>query len=244
MISLPVTHYEIIYGSIVLVVILVVGFVYELKQGATKVYTKNEIAHGGNGSMLIKAFIETIFLDMFASEPMAACHTQAFYESKAHVKRASHILVFYGFVLLLISTIIGFAFDRWITPYAFSKAFYLGPLGSVIETGLGVVGGIIILAGVAIYWPVRYRGEGWKALSAADLFLLLLAFTVITGFLLELAEEYSLYVAAAFWIHMAFIFALFATMPFTKFSHALYQIIWNTHDRFYRKVALNKGEES
>ncbi len=240
---MPATHYEIIYGSIILVVVLAAGFIFELKQGAARRFTRYSNAQGGNGSLLARAFIETIFLDMFASEPMAACHTEAFYENRTHVKRLSHLLIFYGFVLLLISTLIGFIFDRWITPYTFSKAFYLGPAGSAIETGLGLIGGIIILAGVVIYWPSRYRGEDWKAVTSADLFLLLLAFTVITGFLLELAEAYSLYVDAAFWVHMAFIFALFATMPFTKFSHALYQIIWNTYDRFDKKVALNKEVE-
>lgn len=237
MIALPITHYEIIYGAIILVVVLAAGFVFELSQGATKRISKYSNAQSGNGGLLARAFIETIFLDMFASEPMAVCHAKAFYENKTHIKRVSHLLIFYGFVLLLISTFIGFIFDRWITPYAFSKAFYLGPAGSAIETGLGLVGGITILSGAAIYWPFRYRGEDWRAISVADLFLFLLAFTVITGFLLEVAEAYSLYVAAAFWIHMAFIFALFATMPFTKFSHALYQIIWNTYDRFDKKVA-------
>ncbi len=238
------THYEIIYGAIILAVVLVVGFAFELERGATRRFNKNPYKQtGGTTGLLARAFIETIFLDMFASEPMAECHTQAFYESKTHTKRISHLLIFYGFLLLLIATIVGFIFDKWVTPYEFSKAFYLGSAGSLIETGLGIAGGIMILAGTVIYWPSRYRGEDWKSISAADLFLLLLAFTVITGFILEAAEAYSAYIAAAFWIHMAFIIALFGTMPFTKFSHALYQIIWNTYDRFDKKVASRSNEE-
>ena len=241
---LPVSHYEIIYGAIILVIVLIVGFAYELARGVTRRFVENPPRQvSGASGLLARAFIETIFLDMFAAEPMAECHTQAFYERKAHTKRISHLLIFYGFLLLLISTLIGFIFDKWITQYEVLEAYYLGPAGSLIETSLGIIGGVMILAGTVIYWPARHRGEDWKSVSAADLFLILLAFTVITGFILEAAEAYSAFISAAFWVHMAFVIALFATMPFTKFSHALYQIIWNTHNRFDKKVASRFSEE-
>jgi len=242
--TMPVTRYEVDYGALILVIILVIGFVYELMRGAARRFEKNPTEQkGGTAGLLARAFIETIFLDIFASAPLADCHSQAYYARRPHTKRVAHLLIFYGFLLTLIATGLGFLFDKWITPYEFSEAYYLGSAGSMIETGLGVIGGAMMLAGIVIYWPIRYRGEDWKTTSLADLFLFFLAFTVITGFILEAAEAYSAYIAPAFWVHMAFVVALFATMPFTKFSHALYQIIWNTYNRFEKKVASYFNKE-
>lgn len=241
MLILPVSHLDVIYGSLALVAVMVAGFAAEIARGAARTYNTYPALgepNGGGAGTLFRAFLETIFLDALAAEPMAVCHVQAYYERKPHVKRAAHLLIFYGFVFLIVSTVLGFLFDRWVTQSSFIPSYYLGLAGYYAEVGLGVAGGLMILSGVALYWPYRNRGERWSVLSVADTFIVLLALTVLSGFALEIAEATLSFVAidVAFWIHMALVFALFATMPFTKFSHALYQLIWNTYDRYMKKL--------
>ncbi len=220
---------------------MAIGFAVEIRRGALRRYdispAVGPVTREGAGSAFIKAAAEALAFDVLASAPLADCHQGAYYERRTRVKRVAHLLVFYGFLMLLVATILGFIFDKWVTATTFLPAYYLGPGGEAVIVGIGTLGGAMCLVGLGIYVPVRYRGERPAAkATSADWFLALLALTVITGFALETSEFYwSQAVDAVFWVHMLFVASLFVSMPFTKFSHALYQPVWAVYERMARR---------
>mgnify|MGYP001770694531 CR=1 FL=1 len=239
---LPVSRAVIDYGGLALLILLVIEFAVEALRGKFKSYglfpfvgpSKNE----GKAISVIKALSEAVFLDAFASEPLSDCHTGAYYSKKPKIKRAAHLLFFYGFILLLISTLLGFVFDKWLNQRTFIPSYTLGPFGPTLEIGTGTLGGVLIIIGFVLYWPNRFRGEVNLRVVATDAFLLLLVLTVLTGIFLEYSELTSAVylISYVFWIHISFVLALFVTMPYTKFSHAVYQLVWNFYERYYRRT--------
>jgi len=241
---LPINHTFIDYAGFTLLGILIIEFAIEIYRGKVRSYNifpfKGPSVSEGKTSASIKALAEVVAYDILASEPLAECHTGAYYSKKPHTKRSAHLLFLYGFIMLILSTISGFIFDKWVTQSAFLPSYYLGPAGNAIELGLGTLGGLLVLIGFIIYWPSRFRSESNSRITGTDVFILLLVFTVLTGLALEVAEIFFAYsvtsVTVAFWTHISFIFLLFITMPYTKFSHALYQIIWNYYERYARRT--------
>lgn len=239
---IPVPYHWIDYGSIAVVVVMIIGFIVEIWRGALgskNVYPfRGPVKKQGKFRAYIMGLIEAVFGDAFYSTPLKECHFAAYYERKTHVKRIAHFLIFYGFILLILSTITGFVFDKWISVYSFIPAEKLGSMGRFVEIGLGITGGLLVLIGLSIYIPYRFRGEISRRITTADTFILLLILSVLSGFLLEISEYIGshLFIAIAFWIHMAFVISLFASMPYTKASHVLYQIIWNFWERTGRRL--------
>jgi len=241
---LPINHMIIDYAGFALLGILIIEFAIEICRGEVRSYNifpvKGPSVSEGKTSASIKALAEVVAYDILASEPLAECHTGAYYSKKPHTKRSAHLLFLYGFIMLILSTISGFIFDKWVTQSAFLPSYYLGPAGNAIELGLGTLGGLLVLIGFIIYWPSRFRSESNSRITGTDVFILLLVFTVLTGLALEVAEIFFAYsvtsVTVAFWTHISFVFLLFITMPYTKFSHALYQIIWNYYERYARRT--------
>jgi nitrate reductase gamma subunit len=238
---LPINHTLIDYAGFALLGILIIEFAIEIYRGKVRSYNifpvKGPSVAEGKTSAFIKALAEVVVYDILASAPLAECHTGAYYSKKPHTKRSAHLLFLYGFIMLILSTISGFIFDKWVTQSEFLPSYYLGPAGEAIELGLGTLGGLFVLIGFLMYWPSRFRGESNLRITGTDVFILLLVFTVLTGFVLEVAEIFFTYsVTIVFWIHISFVFLLFITMPYTKFSHALYQIIWNYYERYARRT--------
>ncbi len=238
---LPINHAFVDYAGFALLGILIIEFAIEIYRGKVRSYNifpvKGPSVSEGKASASIKALAEVVVYDILVSEPLAECHTGAYYSKKTHTKRSAHFLFLYGFILLILSTVSGFIFDKWVTQSAFLPSYYLGPIGETIELGLGTLGGFLVLIGFIIYWPSRFRSESNSRITGTDVFILLLVFTVLTGLVLEVAEIFFTYsVTVVFWIHMSFVFLLFITMPYTKFSHALYQIIWNYYERYARRT--------
>jgi nitrate reductase gamma subunit len=238
---LPINHAIIDYAGFTVLGILIIEFVIEILRGKVRSYNifpiKGPSVSEGKASASIKALAEVVAYDILASEPLAECHTGAYYSKKPHTKRSAHLLFLYGFIMMILSTISGFIFDKWVTQSAFLPSYYLGPAGEAIELGLGTLGGLLVLAGFIIYWPTRFRSESNSRITGTDVFILLLVFTVLTGLALEVAEIFYAYsVTAVFWAHISLVFLLFITMPYTKFSHALYQIIWNYYERYARRT--------
>jgi nitrate reductase gamma subunit len=241
---LPVSHSIIDLGGYALLALLIIEFAVEILRGKAKKYdiypSSGPVTKEGAFSSISKAIAEVFVYDALLSSPLAECHTGAYYERKHHLKRIGHIMFFYGFLLLIFSTLSGFIFDRWVTSTTFIPSFYLGSAGEYIELFLGSLGGSLVILGFILYWPARFRGENNSRLTSTDAFLLLLLGTVITGFMMEDFELFNFSsISWMFWIHMTFVFLLFATMPYTKFSHVLYQIIWN----FYDRVSKREGVE-
>ena len=134
-------------------------------------------------------------------------------------RRNFHHLTFYGFLLCFaatsVATIYHYVFG-WKAPY---------PLYS-LPVILGVLGGIGLLVGpVGLMW-LQYRRDpdlADRSQTGMDAgFLALLFFTGLTGLaLLVLRESRAMGVLLA--LHLGFVLALFLTLPYGKFVHALYR---------------------
>ena len=104
----------------------------------------------------------------------------------------------------------------WKAPYPFYS----------LPVILGVLGGIGLLVGpVGLMW-LQYRRDpdlADRSQTGMDAgFLALLFFTSLTGLvLLVLRESRAMGVLLA--VHLGFVLALFLTLPYGKFVHALYR---------------------
>ena len=140
-------------------------------------------------------------------------------ETPSHVRRWFHHLTFYGFMLCFaatcVATIYHYGFG-WKAPYAFSSLPVL----------LGTAGGIGLLIGPAgLLWLKRIRDPALSAARQIGMdvgFLVLLLLSSVTGLLL-LAFRESSAMGVLLGIHLAIIMALFVTLPYGKFVHAVYR---------------------
>ena len=134
-------------------------------------------------------------------------------------RRNFHHLAFYGFMLCFaatsVATIYHYVF-AWKAPYPFYS----------LPVILGTLGGIGLIVG-----PAGLLGLKWKrdpeladpSQTGMDVgFIALLFFVSVTGLaLLALRETRAMGVLLA--VHLGFVLALFATLAYGKFVHALYR---------------------
>ena len=134
-------------------------------------------------------------------------------------RRTFHHFTFYGFLLCFAATTAATIYH-----YVFGiRAPY--PFWS-LPVLLGTIGGIGLLVGPAGLLWLRYRSDPEltdRSQTGMDAgFLVLLAATSLTGLLLLfLRETRAMGVLLA--IHLGFVLALFLTLPYGKFVHALYR---------------------
>jgi citrate/tricarballylate utilization protein len=134
-------------------------------------------------------------------------------------RRRFHHFTFYGFMLCFAATAAGTIYHYVFgirAPYPFwSLPVVLGTLG-----GLG-----LIVGPVGLLWLRRVRDPdlGDPTQTGMDVaFIALLFITSVTGLaLLALRETHGMGVALA--IHLGAVLALFVTLPYGKFVHALYR---------------------
>ena len=135
-------------------------------------------------------------------------------------RRRFHHLTFYGFLLCFaatcVATVYHYAFG-WEAPYAFLSLPVL----------LGTAGGIGLVVGPVGLLALRARRDpelADPAQSGMDLaFLALLFLTGATGLAL-LAFRETVAMGTLLAAHLAMVLALFATMPYGKFVHAVYRL--------------------
>ena len=134
-------------------------------------------------------------------------------------RRRFHHLTFYGFMLCFAATSVATLYHYvfgWIAPY---------PLTS-LPVILGTVGGIGLLVGPAgLLWLNMRRdpSHGDTAQRPMDRgFIALLFLTSATGLALLVWRDTG---AMAFWlaVHLGVVMALFLTLPYGKFAHAVYR---------------------
>ena len=134
-------------------------------------------------------------------------------------RRRFHHLTFYGFMLCFAATSVATLYHYvfgWIAPY---------PLTS-LPVILGTVGGIGLLVGPAgLLWLNMRRdpSHGDAAQRPMDRgFIALLFLTSATGLALLVWRDTG---AMAFWlaVHLGVVMALFLTLPYGKFAHAVYR---------------------
>jgi len=141
-------------------------------------------------------------------------------ETPSHARRWFHHLTFYGFMLCFAATCVATIYHygfRWKAPYALSSLPVL----------LGTAGGIGLLIGPAgLLWlkATRDRALSGAKQTGMDVgFLALLLLSSISGLLLLALRESSA-MGVLLGIHLAIIMALFVTLPYGKFVHALYRL--------------------
>jgi citrate/tricarballylate utilization protein len=141
-------------------------------------------------------------------------------EKPAFARRTFHHFTFYGFVLCFAATSVASLYHYvlgWKAPYPFWSLPVL----------LGTAGGIGLLVGPAgLAWLKRRRDPdladpAQRGMEAG--FLALLFLTSLTGLaLLALRETRAMGIVLV--AHLGVVLALFATMPYGKFVHALYRL--------------------
>ncbi len=140
-------------------------------------------------------------------------------ETPSHARRWFHHLTFYGFMLCFaatcVATIYHYGFG-WKAPYALSSLPVL----------LGTAGGIGLLIGPAgLLWLKAKRDPvlvGAKQIGMDVGFLTLLWLSSASGLLLLALRESSA-MGVLLGIHLGIIMALFVTLPYGKFVHAVYR---------------------
>lgn len=170
------------------------------------------------------AHLVTTLVDILRHRTFRAC-TEAppgnrrTYKEHLHT---THLAVFWGFMGLVVTTTsvgIGIYAFGYLTPW---------PLWHPVKILGNVSGGAVIVALAIFLWRriVDARNAG-KSTYADWLFLVILLFTTLTGFLcqiLRLADlprlAYPTYV-----VHLILIFFLLVYIPYSKFAHLVYRTV-------------------
>jgi citrate/tricarballylate utilization protein len=134
-------------------------------------------------------------------------------------RRRAHHLTFYGFLLCFAATSLATVYH-----YVFNQAAPYD-LPSLPKT-LGVVGGVSLTLGTAWLWGLnrtRHLQQGDMAQRPMDLaFIGLLFLTSTSGIALWLARGAPA-MPILLCVHLGAVMALFATLPYGKFAHAIYR---------------------
>jgi hypothetical protein len=132
-------------------------------------------------------------------------------------RRISHVLMFYGFVTYLITTIaLVFIYPADTTPTAVPILWNIGVL-------MTLVGGYWFFLLLRV--NVVHEGHSRWRLERADLFIVTLLASVTFALLLEFAEmsQYAAATTACASIYIFFTTLLFVSVPWSKFAHMFYK---------------------
>jgi citrate/tricarballylate utilization protein len=148
-------------------------------------------------------------------------------------RRWLHHAMFYGFVLCFAATCVGFVYHAVLgrhAPYPLVSAPVL----------LGGAGGVLLLIGTVGLFSMKLTADPLPAarrLLGGDVALLmLLALSALSGLLL-LALRGTGAMGIALAVHLGFILALFALLPFSKMVHGLYRSLALLRNATERRMA-------
>jgi hypothetical protein len=158
------------------------------------------------------------------------------FQSCSRDRRISHVLMFYGFVLYLITTIVmvfGYATSATPTPAVWPVLWNIGAL-------------MILIGG---YWfffflrvDVAHEGHSPFRLMRADLFIVSLLASVTFALIWEIVQTADNLTATkiAFGLYIFFTTLLFVSVPWSKFAHMFYK----PAAAFQRRVEEANGSSS
>jgi quinone-modifying oxidoreductase, subunit QmoC len=160
--------------------------------------------------------------EIFQHRQFAACTADPAGTKETHKEhlRKTHLLVFYGFLGLVVTTTsvwIGQLFFNYYEPY---------PLWHPVKI-LGNVSGIAVVGALTVFF-VRRIVDGTKAGKSTYsdwLFLTILALTALTGYANEALRLADVRLAAypMYFIHLVLAFFLLVYFPYSKFAHVVYR---------------------
>jgi heterodisulfide reductase subunit C len=158
----------------------------------------------------LRGFFTTLVRDVVLQERSRECEKNGRY--------LAHLAVFWGFLGLLLATVLVFGVDFFGFPDFFR----------VVAKLLGLLFGAVLMYG-SLYFLIKRLGakDSYSKYSHESdwIFLGLLFLAGLTGFALDLFRWLNLpwptYIAFA--VHLVVVFDLLVTLPFTKFAHAFYR---------------------
>ncbi len=198
---------------VLMILAVAIGTIYDLLHGSktkfftrqrrkSRAYAKREISGGEAAGIAAKTLVTNVA-------------TSGEFHSRE--RRISHLLMLYGFVIYLLTTIaMIFLYVRGSTPLAVPVLWNLGAL--------------MLLAGG--YWfffflrvNVSHDGHSRFSLVRADLFVFSLLASVTFALIMEAVETAQSTAATAvlFSFYIFFTTILFVSVPWSKFSHMFYK---------------------
>ncbi len=142
-------------------------------------------------------------------------------ERYSQARRWLHHLVFYGFLLDLVSTTLAAIYDHflgWEAPY---------PLLHPVVV-LGVLGGIGLMLGTAGLLYLKARSDRVPSdgqMVGMDVAFLLMLFVVAATGMLLLGLRDTASMGTLLAVHLGAVAALFVTAPYGKFAHLVYRYV-------------------
>jgi citrate/tricarballylate utilization protein len=140
-------------------------------------------------------------------------------DSPSTARRILHQLVFYGVAADFLATCVAAVYQdilRRMPPYPVLSAPVI----------IGTLGGVAIIAGTTGMIAMKFRARrlGWERPTAQSLsFLVDLDLVALSGLIL-LAARNTAAVGVLLDIHLALVFGLFFTLPYSKFVHSAHRL--------------------
>jgi len=200
-------HEIIQIGGIILLVWIIGGLIFNLIRWRPVL---NSYFTGTNKTKNITLFFRNFSLiilrDILLQNNLWRCNV---------LKWFSHFLVFWGFLILGMSTTLNYLMNPLALPL---------PLTHLVRI-LGNTGGIMFMIGLIVMLSDRLLVRGVRQnTSFGDAFFIALLFTAsFSGFLTEIFSEINSVqlTFAVYWTHLVTVVALFLLIPYSKFIHFL-----------------------
>lgn len=203
--------------GIVVGIFLALVILFQLAQLARSLHVKGEKIPL---RLWVKGFFATLIDEVVLEKKQRKCEKNGRY--------IAHLAVFWGFMGLLLATILVFGVDFFGFPEVFR----------VVAKVLGLLFGAVLIYGCLYFMVKRFGAKDSYAKYSHQsdwVFLVLLFLGGLTGFVLDLFKWLNLpwptYITFA--VHLVVVFDLIVTFPFTKFAHAMYRpfAIWLSENK-------------
>ncbi|MGC8558547.1 MAG: hypothetical protein ACP5NC_06105 [Nitrososphaeria archaeon] len=197
--------------SIVMILFVIAGMLYDFIGGSKLEYTVRDRKARGAKGFDMGAALKAIFIDIATSAQFSKCSIQ---------RRASHLLMMWGFIISVIVLFI----ETFVTSLVSTLSTYYYSLQTLL-----LICWFMLLAGALWFLPqranVRVDGDPVYKLRRADIFVLNVMVYAVLGVALLWSMNSGLLIASkvilgAFLSSIAF---LSISVPWTKFPHMFYK---------------------